>query len=206
MSEFIIKNMIIGLTGGIGSGKSLAGDFFSELGIDVIDSDRIAREILDKNSEAKNLFLDKFGSEFLDKNQNINRELLRSEIFKDDKKKKKLESIVHPIVRQEIIKFINNSNSIYKIIMVPLIYETQSNHIYDKIIVIDCDENKQIDRATKRDNKSKEDIFNIIKNQASRSQRKSIANYVIENNSSKEELRSQVIKIHQKLLGIKIDE
>ena len=103
MSEFIMKNMIIGLTGGIGSGKSLAGDFFSELGIDVIDSDRIAREILDKNSEAKKLFLDNFGSEFLDKNQNINRELLRSKIFKDDKKKKKLESIVHPIVRQEII-------------------------------------------------------------------------------------------------------
>ena len=186
MSEFIMKNMIIGLTGGIGSGKSLAGDFFSELGIDVIDYDRIAREILDKNSEAKKLFLDNFGSEFLDKNQNINRELLRSKIFKDDKKKKKLESIVHPIVRQEIIKFINNSNSIYKIIMVPLIYETQSKHIYDKIIVIDCDENKQIDRATKRDNKSKEDILNIINNQASRSQRKSIANYVIENNSSKE--------------------
>ena len=90
--------------------------------------------------------------------------------------------------------------------MVPLIYETQSKHIYDKIIVIDCDENKQIDRATKRDNKSKEDILNIINNQASRSQRKSIANYVIENNSSKEELKSQVIKIHQKLLGIKIDE
>ena len=89
MSEFIMKNMIIGLTGGIGSGKSLAGDFFSELGIDVIDSDRIAREILDKNSEAKKLFLDNFGSEFLDKNQKINRELLRSKIFKDDKKKKK---------------------------------------------------------------------------------------------------------------------
>ena len=90
--------------------------------------------------------------------------------------------------------------------MVPLIYETQSKHIYDKIIVIDCDENKQIDRATKRDNKSKEDILNIINNQASRSQRKSIANYVIENNSSKEELKSQVIKIHQKLLGINIDD
>ena len=90
--------------------------------------------------------------------------------------------------------------------MVPLIYETQSNHFYDKIIVIDCDENKQIDRATKRDNKSKEDILNIINNQASRFQRKSIANYIIENNSSKEELQSQVIKIHQKLLGIKIDD
>ena len=90
--------------------------------------------------------------------------------------------------------------------MVPLIYETQSSHFYDKIIVIDCDKEKQIERAIKRDNKSKENIINIINSQASRDQRKSIANYIIENNSSIEDLKSQVIKIHQELLGIKIDE
>ena len=79
-------------------------------------------------------------------------------------------------------------------------------HFYDKIIVIDCDMEKQIERAIKRDNKSKENIINIINSQASRDQRKSIANYIIENNSSIEDLKSQVIKIHQELLGIKIDE
>ena len=198
--------MIIGLTGGIGSGKSLTGNFFSELGIDVIDSDNIAKQILDKNTKAKKLFLDSFGNEFLDENQDINRELLRLKIFKDNIKKKKLESIIHPIVREEIAQFINKSNSIYKVIMVPLIYETQSSHFYDKIIIIDCDKKKQIERATKRDNKSEENIINIINSQASRDQRKSIANYIIDNNSSIGVLKSQVIKIHQELLGIKIDE
>ena len=198
--------MIVGLTGGIGSGKSAAGKYFVELGIDVIDADHVSRNILDENTKAKDLFIKNFGESFLDQNNNINRDLLRTEIFINKDKKDKLESIIHPIVRKEITEFINQSDSIYKIIMVPLIYETNSKDFYDKIIVIDSDENNQVERARQRDNKSKEDIINIINNQASREQRNSIADMIILNNSTLDDLKNQVIKIHQKLLGINIDE
>ena len=198
--------MIVGLTGGIGSGKSAAGKYFLELGIDVIDADDISKNILDKNKKAKELFIKNFGDKFLDKNNNIDRDLLRSEIFVNEEKKNILESIIHPIVREEIAKFINQSDSIYKLIMVPLIYETNSQDFYDKIIVVDCNEENQILRASERDNKSKENIINIIKNQASRENRNSIADEIILNDSTLDNLRDQVIKVHQKLLGINIDE
>ena len=147
--------MIVGLTGGIGSGKSAAAKYFVELGIDIIDADDISKNILDENIKAKELFIKNFGDKFLDKNNNIDRDLLRSKIFVNEKKKNILESIIHPIVREEITKFINQSDSIYKLIMVPLIYETNSQDFYDKIIVVDCNEENQILIASERDNKSK---------------------------------------------------
>ena len=198
--------MIVGLTGGIGSGKSVAGDFFIELGIDVIDADHVSKNILDDNESAKKLFLEHFGEKFIDKNNNVDRALLRDEIFKNEDKKEALESIIHPLVRDEIYNFIENSNSVYKIIMVPLIYETNSQDFYDKIVVVDCKEENQITRASKRDNKTKDDIINIMKNQASSDERMSIADEVIKNDSSLDDLKKQVIKVHQKLLGINIDD
>ena len=197
--------MIVGLTGGIGSGKSVAGDFFIELGIDVIDADHVSKNILDDNESAKKLFLEHFGEKFIDKNNNVDRALLRDEIFKNEDKKEALESIIHPLVREEIFNIIENSNSVYKIIMVPLIYETNSQDFYDKIVVVDCKEENQIIRASKRDNKTKNDIINIMKNQASSDERMSIADEVIKNDSSLDDLKKQVIKVHQKLLGINID-
>ena len=198
--------MIVGLTGGIGSGKSVAGDFFIELGIDVIDADHVSKNILDDNESAKKLFLEHFGEKFIDKNNNVDRALLRDEIFKNEDQKEALESIIHPLVREEIFAFIENSNSVYKIIMVPLIYETNSQDFYDKIVVVDCKEENQIIRASKRDNKTKNDIINIMKNQASSDERMSIADEVIKNDSSLDDLKKQVIKVHQKLLGINIDD
>ena len=198
--------MLVGLTGGIGSGKSVAGDFFIELGIDVIDADHVSKNILDDNESAKKLFLEQFGEKFIDKNNNVDRALLREEIFKNENKKEALESIIHPLVREEIFNFIENSNSVYKIIMVPLIYETNSQDFYDKIVVVDCKEENKIIRASKRDNKTKNDIINIMKNQASSDERMSIADEVIKNDSSLDDLKKQVIKVHQKLLGINIDD
>ena len=197
--------MIVGLTGGIGSGKSAAAKFFIELGIDVIDADEVSKNILLENKKAKKDFIAEFGSRYI-KNNKIDRELLRKEIFKDKTKKKILESIIHPAVRDEISKFIINSDSIYKIVMVPLIVETNSEEFYDKIIVIDCETKLQLERASDRDNQSKENIADIMQNQASRKERLEIADFVILNNSDLENLRGSVIKTHQKLLGIKLDE
>ena len=94
--------MIVGLTGGIGSGKSAAAKIFVELGIDVIDADELSKNVLIENQKAKKIFVEKFGQKYINSNDEIDRELLREDIFKDEKKRKDLEGIIHPIVREEI--------------------------------------------------------------------------------------------------------
>ena len=194
--------MIIGLTGGIGSGKSAAAALFKDIGVDLIDADDLARDSLSINSEGYKLFIEEFGDKYLDENKNINRELIRKLIFNDSNAKSKLENIIHPIVRSGIETFIRNTKSNYCIIVVPLIFETNSSKIYDRILVIDCDVDVQISRTSKRDNQAKSDIENIINKQATREQRLSIADDVIVNNGSLDLLRMEVLKIHKKYLEI----
>ena len=174
--------MLIGLTGGIGSGKSLAGDFFKSKNIDVIDADDLAHNSLDREGEGYKKFLDIFGETFLDENSEIDRKALRKYIFQNPEMKNKLEEIVHPIVQNGILNFINNSNSIYRIIIVPLIAETNSSSFYDRVLAIDCKKEIQIERASKRDNSNKEQILKIIQSQASSEDRNKIANDVVQNN------------------------
>ena len=157
--------MIIGLTGGIGSGKSAAAALFKDIGVDLIDADDLARDSLSINSEGYKLFIEEFGDKYLDENKNINRELIRKLIFNDSDAKSKLENIIHPIVRSGIETFIKNKKSDYCIIVVPLIFETNSSKIYDRVLVIDCDVDVQISRTSKRDNQTKSDIENIINDQ-----------------------------------------
>ena len=194
--------MIIGLTGGIGSGKSAAADYFIDLDIDVIDADIVAKNALSINSDGYDSFVKDFGEEFLNDNKEINRELLRKEIFSDEIKKKRLENIVHPNVRSNISDFINNSRSPYCIIMVPLIFETNSSKNYDRILVIDCDVETQIQRSALRDNQSIKEIKKIIHLQASRDQRLSIADDVISNISTLTNLKAEILKLHDKYMEI----
>ena len=190
--------MLIGLTGGIGSGKSLAGDFFKSKNIDVIDADDLAHNALDIGSEGYKKFLDIFGETFLDENSEIDRKALRKYIFQNPEMKNKLEEIVHPIVQNGILNFINNSNSIYRIIIVPLIAETNSSSFYDRVLAIDCKKEIQIERASKRDNSNEEQILKIIQSQASSEDRNKIANDVVENNDTKDEFLMSLEDIHKK--------
>ncbi len=194
--------MIIGLTGGIGSGKSAAAAIFKDLGIDSIDADDLARDSLKINSKGYELFINEFGEKYLDENKEINRELLRRDIFNDPVTKLKLENIIHPLVRSGIKAFINTSKSDYCIIVVPLIYETGSSKLYDRILVIDCDVEIQIERTFKRDNQNKSEIENIINKQATREERMSIADEVILNNGSTEHLKNSILNIHKKYMEI----
>jgi dephospho-CoA kinase len=194
--------MIVGLTGGIGSGKSAAANFFMDLGIDVIDADLVAKNALKKNSKGYNLFIEKFGNKYLDNKKNINRELLRKDIFSNQINKDILENIVHPIVYDEILDFIANKQSPYCVVMVPLIFETNSSKNYDRILLIDCDTETQIARSSKRDNQSSKDINKIISKQATRDERLSIADDIILNTSSLKDLYNNVLKIHIKYLEL----
>jgi len=194
--------MIIGLTGGIGSGKSAAGIEFEKLGITVIDADEIAQKASLKNSKAYKEIVEYFGSSILDNSQNIDRRKLRNIVFNDEEQKKKLEQILHPAIREDISFAISNSKSPYTIIMVPLIYETNSKDNYNRILVIDCDEDIQISRAVTRDGASEEDIKKIINSQATKQERLSIADDVISNNSSIEKLSEKVLHLHKNYLEL----
>ena len=194
--------MIVGLTGGIGSGKSAAANFFVELGVDLIEADDLAKNVLNKNSKGYELFINEFGEQYLDNDKNIDRGLLRKTIFNDSNKKNKLENIIHPQVRSGIEEFIRTSKSDYCIVVVPLIYETRSSSYYDRILVIDCDEEIQINRSAIRDNTENKEIKKIISKQASREERLSIADDVILNNRTLDSLKEEVIKLHKKYIKI----
>ena len=192
--------MLVGLTGGIGSGKSLAGDFFKSKNIDVIDADDLAHIALAREGKGYKNFLDVLGKTFLDENSEIDRKILREHIFKNPEMKNKLESIVHPIVQDGILDFINKSQSRYRIIIVPLIAETKSSSFYDRVLAIECKKEIQIERASKRDSSNEKQILKIIKSQASTEDRNKIANEVIKNNGTKEEFIKLLEDVHTKYL------
>ena len=193
--------MIIGLTGGIGSGKSAAANFFQNEGISVIDADQLARKVIEKDTPGYSKVVDSFGANILDNNDSIDRAKLREEVFHDNEKRKILESITHPLVRELMVQKISSSTSPYSIIMVPLIFETNSAKNYDRVLVIDCDVEIQLARATIRDENSADLIQKIIDSQCSRSERLSIANDVIPNNHSIEDLKKRSLAMHNFYLG-----
>ena len=194
--------MIVGLTGGIGSGKSAAANFFQNEGITVIDADDLSREVIEQDTPGFEKIVDCFGSAIIDFDGSINRAFLRQEVFDDEKKKKLLESIIHPLVRDLMIEKIAASQSPYSIIMVPLIFETNSMNNYNRILVIDCDPIVQLERAMLRDKNSKIQIQKIIDSQCSREERISIANDIIPNNDSLENLKIRSIAMHKFYLGL----
>lgn len=193
--------MIIGLTGGIGSGKSAAANFFQNEGISVIDTDQLARKVIEKDTPGYSKVVESFGANILDNNDSIDRAKLREEVFHDNEKRKILESITHPLVRELMVQKISSSTSPYSIIMVPLIFETNSAKNYDRVLVIDCDVEIQLARATIRDENSADLIQKIIDSQCSRSERLSIANDVIPNNNSIEDLKKRSLAMHNFYLG-----
>ena len=194
--------MIIGLTGGIGSGKSAAANFFHSEGVTVLDAVQLAREVIEQNTPGFQSIVNYFGSDIIGEDGSIDRAKLRQEIFDDKEKKKAIESITHPLVRDLMAERIAASTSPYSIIMVPLIFETNSMSAYNRILVIDCDTKLQLERATLRDNNSSEQIQKILDSQCSRTERLSIANDVIPNNDTLENLKTRSLAMHKFYLGL----
>ena len=189
----------IGLTGGIASGKTTVSDCFKKLGTQVIDADIISHEVTEPSGSAFEEILSEFGSEILDEKGLINRKKMRMIIFNDPSQKKILEKIIHPKVRDEIFQQINKSDDHYLIVSVPLLVETGMNQIMDRNLLIDCSEDTQIKRLMHRDKITLNEATAILKNQASRSDRKKIADDLIvnENNVTLIELESEVLELHK---------
>ncbi len=194
--------MIVGLTGGIGSGKSAAACVFKNEGINVIDADNLAKEVVAKDTPGFIKVVEYFGSEIIAEDGSLDRAKLRKEVFGNNEKRIALESITHPLVRENMSEKILASESPYSIIEVPLIFETKSMSSYDRILVIDCESKLQLERAILRDNNSSDAIQNIINSQCSREERLSIANDVISNNDSLKNLQMRSLAMHHFYLGL----
>ena len=189
----------IGLTGGIASGKTTVTDCFKKLGTKVIDADVISHEVTEPSGSAFEEILSEFGSEILDEKGLINRKRMREIIFDDQSKKKILEEIIHPKVRDEMFKRINKSDDHYLIVSVPLLVETGMNRIMDRTLLVECSEDTQIERLMHRDKITLNEARAILKNQASRSDRKKIADDLIvnEKNVTLIELENEVLELHK---------
>ena len=189
----------IGLTGGIASGKTTVSDCFKKLGTQVIDADVISHEVTEPSGCAFEEILSEFGSEILDEKGLINRKKMRAIIFNDPSQKKILEKIIHPKVRDEMFQRINKSDDHYLIVSVPLLVETGMHQIMDRNLLVDCSEDTQIERLMHRDKITLNEARAILKNQASRSDRKKIADDLIvnENNVTLIEIEDKVLELHK---------
>ena len=189
--------MIVGLTGGIGSGKSQASKRFAMHRITVVDADIVAREVVVPGSPALQSIAQRFGSQVIETDGNLNRRKLRDIIFKTPTEKQWIEALLHPLINAEIRRQLNASTSLYTILESPLLLETKQYEMVDRILVVDVSEMVQIERASLRDNSDAQKIKAIMETQFSRQERCARAHDIIQNHGSIDELNQQVDKLHE---------
>jgi len=186
----------IGLTGGIGSGKSTVCQLFQQFGVEIIDADVIARQLVKPGLPALLMLTKQFGKQILTADGGLNRTKLRSLVFSDSKNKQLLDDIMHPLIYAQIAVEIENLCGKYCIIAIPLLLETQKTHLVDRVLVVDCSPAEQLERVISRDQLSHELILSIIASQMPRSQRLMLADDVIDNSSTQTQLAEQIKKLH----------
>ena len=194
--------LVIGLTGGIGCGKTAVTDCFTSLGVPVIDADTVAREVVLPGQPALQAIAEKFGPEAITAEGSLNRNWLREHIFSDAGAKRELEAILHPRIRAEMRRQLGEVDGAYAIFSIPLLLETGQDKTVDRILVVDCDPELQISRVTQRDDASESQTRAIIATQIDRKSRLTAADDIITNNGSLSELRPQVEALHQKYLNL----
>ena len=192
--------MIIGLTGGIGSGKTAVSDIFEELGIRVVDADLASRVVVEKGRPSLEEIAKHFGQGILTEEGELDRAKLREIIFNSDEEKNWLESLLHPAIARQIQDELKASSSPYTILVSPLLLETNQKDFCDKVLVVDVPVETQIERTLKRDDVSLEQVQSIIKAQISRDKRLELADEVIVNDKSLEDLQLAVSKLHQQFI------
>ena len=198
---------VVGLTGGIGSGKSAAADAFARLGAGVVDTDAIAHELTGPGGPAIDEIRRLFGPDFISQSNALNRERMRELVFRDPAQKKRLEALLHPMIRAESgrrIRAFGGENPVpYVVHMVPLLIESPDyRERVQRVLVVDCPEPLQAERVRARSGLSGEQVAAIIKSQVSREKRLAAADDVIDNSGSIDALQQQVKKLHEKYLAL----
>ncbi len=194
--------LVVGLTGGIGSGKSAVTAEFERLGVPVVDADIVAREVVMPGSDGLTEVVQAFGTDVLGANGMLDRKKLRLRVFDDDTQRKHLESILHPKIRDRIRHKLDAITTPYCILCVPLLVERQGYENVDRILVIDCSEELQITRVMARDNLTRSQVEAIMRTQATREHRLAVADDVIDNSRDLEALRAPIAKLHEKFTDI----
>ena len=191
------KPFRIALTGGIASGKSVVADMFAELGAPVIDTDVIAREVVEPGQPALDDIHNRFGDTIFDGSGRLDRRALRKHVFSDPDARRDLESILHPRIGSEALRQADLAGGSYQLIVVPLLVGSALLEMVDRVLVVDCDEETQIRRLLARDAETVDQAQRIIAAQSSREERLEIADDVIRNVGSLRETREQVVRLHE---------
>ncbi len=199
----------VGLTGGIGSGKSTVASLFKECGVLVIDSDVISHQITQSGGIAITAIRTTFGDDYIDANGALNRVLMRQLIFSDLAAKLRLEAILHPLIRAQILAQIDDANinsplaSSYLLLVIPLLFETLNyRELVQRTLVVDCTETTQVARTMQRSGLDEQTVHTIIASQITRAERLRMADEIIQNDGNLDTLRQQIPKLHQHYLAI----
>lgn len=196
----------IGLTGGIGAGKTAVSNYFQHLDVSVLDTDIIAREVVQAGSEVLQQLAQSFGTDILDDNGSLRRDKLRAEVFNDEAKKQRLEDIVHPAIRQRLFQQLDmlasTSASPYCVIVIPLLLEKNWQALVDRVLLVVAPEKEKIKRIRARQNISQHEIQQIMNAQASDDQRRAIADDILHNDGDIEQLQRQIDSLHQHYLSL----
>jgi dephospho-CoA kinase len=193
---------ILGLTGGIGSGKSAASKYFRDQGIAVVDADVVAREVVEPGQPALIAIEERYGAEALLDDGTLNRAWLRAKVFAEPDERKWLESQTHPRIRDNIIAQLNAATSPYAILESPLLFESGQSELVTRTLVIDVPEEVQVERASSRDGNEEEQIRRIIAAQLPRAERLQKADDAVDNSGNIEALYEQLAALHQSYLQL----
>lgn len=198
----IPQPMVIGITGGIGSGKTAATNAFAAQGINIVDADLVSRDVVQPGQPALTAIAEHFGSDILLPDGHLDRKALREIIFREPAAKRWLEALLHPLIRQEIISRLQQSNSAYTLLSSPLLLETDQQTLCRRVLVIDAPEALQLSRTLARDNSSADTIKAIMASQFSRQQRLDKADDVIVNDGDLAALHQAVQTLHNTYLEL----
>lgn len=197
------ERFILGLTGGIGCGKSTIANMFAKKGIDIIDADVVAREVVQPDSEALSLISSHFGNNILTNTGELDRTALRTLIFENEDDKIWLNNLLHPLIRESIFKQLAETTSPYAILVAPLLFENNLAEKVDHVLVIDVSESCQVTRTNKRDSSSEQEIKRIINSQISRSKRIELADDIINNEiNDLSQVECLVEQLHRKFVKL----
>lgn len=191
---------VVGLTGGIGSGKTTVTDLFAALGIEIVDADMIARRLFEQGTEALQAVVARFGEQALLANGDLDRAWLRQRVFAHAEDKAWLNQLTHPMIRQQLLEQLSAAQSPYVILSAPLLLENGLQQLCQRVTVVDISEAQQLERTSKRDNVPPAHVQQVMAAQWSRAQRCAAADDVIDNSGSQEQLAQQVQRLHQDYL------
>ncbi len=194
---------VIGLTGGIGSGKSAVADRFAALGVPVIDTDVIARRLTERGGEALDAIRAAFGESVMQPDGSLDRAALRRRVFADADARRRLEAILHPRIRRAVGQALAALETPYAIVVIPLLVETQGyRDVLDRVLVIDCPEALQVERVMARNGLSRAEVEAILAAQATRAERLAVADDVLPNTAAPDALGAAVDALHARYLAL----